>query len=289
MAIIGPGAKITLINAMTSKNTIATLFVASLLAQTAFSQPALTTLFNTESAPQGGLALGGDGSFYGTTEWGGTYLKGSIFRVSTNGIFTTLASFAGTNGHDPQAALTLGNDGVFYGTTYYGGSTNLGYGTIFKVTTNGDLTTLARFSNTNGALPMSRLTFGNDGCLYGTTSQGGYTNLSGYPLSGGNGYGTVFRATTNGDISRLFAFSYTNGAFPYAGLTLGNDGDFYGVTHLGGITNTHHTQGCGTIFKITTNGVLTTLVMFSQTNGARACHALLANREFSMSMAKASQ
>ena len=93
----------------------------------------------------------------------------------------TVCSFAGTNGADPQATLTLGPDGNFYGATVAGGITNSagvtnqnGLGTIFRVATNGILTTLTTFAFTNGAYPKAWLTFGADGALYGTTSGGGY-------------------------------------------------------------------------------------------------------------------
>jgi len=79
-----------------------------------------------------------------------------------------------------KAVLALGSDGSFYGTTSQGGSS--GYGTVFKVTTNGTLTTLVNFDNTNGATPYARLALGSDGSFYGTTSQGG---------SGGGG--VIFR------------------------------------------------------------------------------------------------
>src|ERR1019366_2076721 len=89
----------------------------------------------------------------------------------------TLCSFNSTNGANPSAALTLGNDGSFYGTTWYGGITNSGYpagmGTVFKVTTDGALTTLAAFNATNGANPPAALTLGRDGNFYSTTCFGG--------------------------------------------------------------------------------------------------------------------
>jgi uncharacterized repeat protein (TIGR03803 family) len=103
-----------------------------------------------------------------------------VFKVTTNGVLTTLASFTGGNGAFPEAGLTQGSDGNFYGTTYWGGSG--GVGTVFKVTTNGALTTLVSFTSDNGANPQAGLTLGSDGHFYGTTSGGG---------SGGGG--TVFR------------------------------------------------------------------------------------------------
>jgi uncharacterized repeat protein (TIGR03803 family) len=119
---------------------------------------------------------------------------GTVFRVTTNGAVTTLVSFAITNGFYPYAALTLGNDGDFYGTTAFGGHTDLnngnGYGTVFKVTVNGTLTTLVSFSGTDGASPHAPLTPDNDGNFYGTTSGGG--GMTNYPIFSG-GMGTVFR------------------------------------------------------------------------------------------------
>src|SRR6266566_7050709 len=96
----------------------------------------------------GNLVPGADGSLYGTTFYGGDSFAGTAFQVTTNGVLTTLVSFAGTNGANPIAGLTPGGDGNFYGTTGYGGK---GYGTIFRLTTNGVLTLLFVFGQTNGA------------------------------------------------------------------------------------------------------------------------------------------
>jgi uncharacterized repeat protein (TIGR03803 family) len=217
------------------------------------------------------LTLGSDGNFYGTTSGGGPADGGSVFKVTTNGVLTTLVLFNGTNGMNPKAGLTLGIDGNFYGTTEYGG-TNGGYGTVFKMTANGVLTTLVSFNITNGALPQASLTLGNDGNFYGTTVFGG-TNVDQTVASMTinkvltsqlllNGDGTVFKMTTNGVLTTLVSFNINNGMNPRAGLTLGNDGIFYGTTSHGGANN-----GDGTVFKVTTNGVLTTLVSFDTTNG----------------------
>src|ERR1019366_5617524 len=107
----------------------------------------------------GGLTLGSDGSFYGTTFNSGS---GKIFKVTTNGTLTIWAAFGGTNGSLPHAGLTLGNDGNFYGTTTVSG-TNGSYGTVFKVTTNGALTSLISLNGTNGMNPEAALMLGNDG------------------------------------------------------------------------------------------------------------------------------
>jgi uncharacterized repeat protein (TIGR03803 family) len=211
----------------------------------------LTTLFSFSwysghgACPTAELTLGPDGNFYGTTYEGGNEgdnSYGTVFKVTTNGVLTTLVSFNGNNGYWPLAGLTLGNDGNFYGTTYTGGSGSLGAGTVFKVTTNGVLTTLASFNGTNGSGPCAALTLGSDGNFYGSTCYGGY--------GGGFGYGTVFKVTTNGTLTTLVFFNGTNGEWPYAALTLGNDGNFYGTTLQGGITNSTYTNGMGTVFRL---------------------------------------
>ena len=218
------------------------------------AQP-FTTLFSFGKGPanpRGNLALGPDGNFYGTTYGGGQNYDGTAFRVTPGGTLTTLASFGGyLIGSWPYAGLALGADGNFYGTTIAGGTNSISgtnnTGTIFRMTTNGTLTTLVSFTGFNGSYPAGQLVIGPDGSFYGTTAYGGISNN-----------GTVFRVTTNGVLTTLASFTGTNGATPMAGLTLGLDGSFYGTTVSGGGTN-----NLGTIFRVTTNGNLTTLVMFT--------------------------
>jgi uncharacterized repeat protein (TIGR03803 family) len=233
----------------------------------------LTTLvsFNgANGASPNALTLGGDGNLYGTTMYSGTG-AGTVFKMTPNGTLTKLAYFSDYYGGYPNA-LTLGNDGSFYGTTRDGGAS--GDGTVFKVTTNGMLTRLVSFSGANGAYPEAALTLGNDGNFYGTTSYGGITNST-WPY----GMGTLFKVTTNGTLTRLVSFNSTNGAYPVAALTLGNDGNFYGTTKGGGITNLTFTDGMGTVFKVTTNGTMTTLVAFDYANGAYPVAALTLGKD----------
>ncbi len=206
--------------------------------------------------PQAPLTVGSDGNFYGTTPSGGTNGGyGTIFKVTTNGVLTSLFQFSVTNGASPYAGLTLGNDGCFYGTTEYGGTK--GYGTVFKITADGYFTTLASFNSTNGANPIAGLTLGSDGSFYGTTTHGG-----------SGGFGAVFKLATNGVLTLLASFTSANGfsyvfstfGIPISGLVFGNDRALYGTTMYGGTYNN------GTVFRVTTNGTLSFLVSFFNGN-----------------------
>ena len=221
----------------------------------------LTTLVGQSSASA--LVQGSDGYFYGTTESGGTHYSGTVFNFSTNGVLTTLYSFSGGNdGGYPEAGLVRGSDGYFYGTTQNGGTNGYG-GTVFKISTNGALSSLYSFFDGGGILP-SGLVQGSDGYFYGTTE---YNSSVPTPKGGRmEGYGNVFKISTNGVLTSLYSFTGGNdGAVPQAGLVQGSDGYFYGTTGGGG-TYTNH----GTVFKLSPTGALTTLYSFGSvldTNG----------------------
>src|SRR2546426_6692086 len=119
-----------------------------------------------------------------------------------------LYSFSGySDGAEPLGGLVQGSDGDFYGTTFYGGAS--GPGTVFKITSDGSLTTLYSFSYYNdGQLPTAGLVQGRDGDFYGTTSEGGAT---------GDYLGTVFKITSDGSLTILHTFEGSDGATPYAG------------------------------------------------------------------------
>jgi len=203
--------------------------------------------FPTNSYPQCTLVFGDDHALYGTTQMGGDYGYGSIFRVSTNGNFTNLFSFARTNGAFPYSGLLKANDGCFYGTAQNYGPYD--YGTVFRVTTNGALTTLFSFSAGNGAYPKGRLIQGKDGRIYGTTFRGGSLD-----------YGTVFQITTNGGLTTLASLTGTNGAYPLGGLIEAQDGAFYGTAWRGGIFD--GSLGYGTLYRVTTAGEFTPFYFF---------------------------
>src|SRR5262245_12956551 len=134
--------------------------------------------------------------------------------------------------------LIRGQDGNFYGATYNGGLG--GYGTVYRITTAGELTTLHAFHGTNGSNQQGVMVQSPDGVFYGTTISGGTSNL-----------GTIFKLTTNGVFTSLVSFTNDNqqGSWPYAGLALGTNGLLYGLASQGG-SNQH-----GTYFVVNTNGV----------------------------------
>ena len=165
--------------------------------------------------------------------------------------FTTLHSFLSTNG-GPYGAPIQATNGDLYGTTQEAAGA---YGAVFKITPSGTLTMLHIFDGTDGANPESGLIQATNGDLYGTTYQGG-----------ANSVGTVFKITPGGTLTTLHSFDTTDGAYPESGLIQATNGDLYGTTIDGG-ANCTSSGGCGTVFKITPGGTLTTLYSFcSQTN-----------------------
>jgi uncharacterized repeat protein (TIGR03803 family) len=215
--------------------------------------------WNQGGGPEAGLMQGNDGNYYGTTSDGGHNQYGIVFKMTADGALTTLVYFEGTNGLSPRAGLIQATDGNFYGTTAGGGTSESG--TVFKMTPTGVLTPLISFNNTNGADPYSGLVQATDGNFYGTTVAGGNTSLN-----GGYGYGTVFKMTPSGVLTSLISFDGTNGAYPYGGLVQAGDGNLYGTTFSGGISN------AGTVFRLslveTTNPPVITQQPLSQTVAA---------------------
>jgi uncharacterized repeat protein (TIGR03803 family) len=223
-----------------------------------------------------GLVQGTDGNFYGTTEeYGPNAVGGTVFKITTSGTMTILYSFCSqskcTDGEAPLAALIQGIDGNFYGTTSLGGAYS--GGTVFKITPTGTLTTLYSFCAKlgyycpDGKYPLASLVQGTDGNFYGTTEEGG--------AAGAYGAGTVFKITPTGALTTLYTFcsnsggnpsDCADGVHPIAGLVQGTDGNFYGTTSNGGQGSAclggQYPDGCGTAFKMTPSGTLTTLYAF---------------------------
>jgi uncharacterized repeat protein (TIGR03803 family) len=211
--------------------------------------------------PDAALVQASGGNFYGTTTSYGANGQGTVFKITPSGTLTTLYSFcsqggtACTDGANPLGTLVQATGGNFYGTTGGGGANGHG-GTVFKITPSGTLTTLYSFCSrtgcTDGANPLGTLVQATDGNFYGITY-----------LGGSNDNGTVFRITRSGTLTTLYRFcsqsGCTDGADP-EGLVQATDGNFYGTTSGGGVNGTDcGSGGCGTVFRITPSGTLTTL------------------------------
>jgi uncharacterized repeat protein (TIGR03803 family) len=250
---------------------LACVVFAACMAGIAAPAQTLTTLvdFNGSNGanPQASLIQGTDGNFYGTAAQGGANGHGTVFQLTPAGALTTLYSFCSlascTDGNAPEAGLVQGTDGNFYGTTQIGGVNN--YGTIFKITSTGTLTTLHSFRYADGAYPQATLIQAPSGAFYGTARQGG--------LVGGNG--SVFKITAAGVFTALHSFTGTDGSYPSAGLVRAADGNLYGTTESGGSGTYCGTLGCGTVFTITPTGTLTTLHSFNGTDGTYPVAALV--------------
>lgn len=206
----------------------------------------LTTLFsfdinaNSAANPSAALIQAADGNFYGTTaQGGGPSGAGTVFKITSAGIFTLLYSWGSTQAF--PSGLVQGTDGNFYGTTR---------ATIFKITTTGALTTLHTFITSEGTA-MAGLVQGKDGNFYGTTDS------------------TVFKITPAGTLTALYiSLGDINGA---TALLQGADGNFYGstagasgmvfqITPSGSLNRLHTFTGSGPSAQAslieTTNGCL---------------------------------
>jgi uncharacterized repeat protein (TIGR03803 family) len=184
--------------------------------------------------------------------------------------FTVLHTFTGTagDGGRPSASLIEDNDGNLYGTTSVAGAEDcmFGCGTVFKIAPDMTETILYAFTGANrkrgtddGAYPTAALIADASGNLYGTTSEGGDTRCG--HGTNGRGCGTVFRVAPGGAETVLHQFTGTSdGAFPYARLLIGADGDLYGTAEEGGTAK--HRGGPGTVFKMALNGKTKVLYAF---------------------------
>ncbi len=176
-------------------------------------------------------------------------------QAQSVGALTPLYSFSATDanginadGSNPPNVI-LGSDGNLYGVTFLGGSD--GNGTIFRLTPGGQFTSLYSFTGgADGANPFGHLTDIGDGNLYGTTTSGGSTASA----------GTIFKLNLNSKFLTTI-YTFQNGADqsnPYSALVPDGQGGFYGTT----------TGGIGTIFHLSSAGVITTVHSFvSATEG----------------------
>lgn len=222
--------------------------------------------------PQAGVTFGADGNLYGTIARGGPGGTGAVYRLTLTDppVYTVLHTFDATDfwnvnagGATPFAALTLASDGRLYGSTSLGGRG--GNGTLFRITPQGEITTLHEFnmytpssvsSNSDGAQPQVRMVAGPDGHLYGITIYGG-----------AHGWGTLFRLTTRGDFKVMHAFGKTDAGANREPITLalGPDGAFYGTVSASGFATNEN----GGLFRFSLKEGFSTLYTFMGEPGER--------------------
>jgi uncharacterized repeat protein (TIGR03803 family) len=214
--------------------------------------------------PAAPLIQASDGNLYGTALDGGAHNRGTVFRLSLSGEYTTLYSFPLQGGGFPQSALTETPDGFLWGTTVSGGSGGCGNsdgcGTLFKMSFDGQVTVTHRFEHSDqGSEPNAALLLASDGALYGTTQYGGNT-----PGCIANGCGTIFRITLDQTFTTVHRFQGTNGSYPEGTLLQASDGNLYGTTWEGGkdVPTCRNNDGCGTVFRFTPTGEFTRVHSF---------------------------
>jgi uncharacterized repeat protein (TIGR03803 family) len=203
----------------------------------------LTFLHSFNDVP-GGLTLATDGQYYGATPNDGGY--GTIFKMMQDGTVSTLYTFkGGADGMQPLAPPIESQAGDFYGTTR--GDRSQSFGSVYKITKNGEFTLLHAFTGADGSGPEGPLVQGSDYYFYGTTVYGGTYNL-----------GTIFRISSSGDFKVLFNFDGTYGSYPSAGLIQANDGNYYGVTAYSDAASLGFV-----VFKMTPPGYAVTILYHS--------------------------
>jgi len=235
---------------------------------------ALTMLHSFTGAdgafPMAGLVSGVDGNLYGTTSSGGMHSGGTIFRITPDGVFTILVAFpeGGPGPHKPEAGMVRGADNNFYGTIPTLGDDARPGISVFRLTPEGQFTVLHSFQTVPAGFPaadgsMQEMT----STLHDTASGGGSAILDNLLT----GYGKVFKITADGAFALLHSFDGSNdsgtldrvGFAPNGALAADGEGNFYGTTRNGGEKTDSCDLGCGTVFRITPEGKLTTIHEFS--------------------------
>jgi uncharacterized repeat protein (TIGR03803 family) len=208
--------------------------------------------------PYSGLALGPNGSLYGSTySYGDASTYGTVYELTPpsspggSWTFNTIYSFTGgpADGSEPFGTPAVDSNGVVYGVTYTGGANS--YGTVYSLTPPATLggawteTILHSFDGTDGAFPVAGPVLGSTGTLFGST-QAGPSGERGtlYALEPPSSPGGAWTLST------LHRFDAGTGDVQ-GSMTVGAPEVFFGVTVYGGTPNEQCPDGCGTVFRLT--------------------------------------
>jgi uncharacterized repeat protein (TIGR03803 family) len=211
--------------------------------------------------PVGRLLHDSAGNLFGTTQFGGSYNEGIVFKLSPEGILKVLHAFSGgTDGGGPGSVRLISDkSGNLYGTAGSGGDPNClpsnGCGVVFKLTPAGKETVLHAFhGGSDGAYPAGGVYRDEEGNLYGTTVEGGGSANCNY------GCGTIFKIATDGTETVLHSFNGSDAWFPVDPPVMDETGNLYGTTAEGG--NQNCPPGCGVVYRLAANGGFSVIYAF---------------------------
>ena len=228
--------------------------------------------------PEGPLALGPDGSVFGTTRTDDNFYAGTIYRLTLGGSLTPVHGFDSTDGSQPIGVVSAPN-GILYGITRFGGPGTTSYGsgpnddgTIFKIGLDGKFTSLYAFSSGTVGSYLNSLIVGSDGELYGAAN---YSNVY-------TERGTIFKMTPDGKVTSLFIFTDdgeggigNSGQYP-SNLIQGIDGSLFGTSE--GFNGTPF----GIVFKFSLKQGFSIVHNFSSSDGIQYADALVAGSDGSL-------
>jgi uncharacterized repeat protein (TIGR03803 family) len=210
------------------------------------------------------------GTFYGTSNAGGSANDGTVFSFSPKTkkckVLYSFQNGPNDGGNLNGALIVVG--GTLYGTASTGGGTGCGgsgCGTVFSMPLSGGApTVLHAFSGVapDGANPEAALVADSEGALYGTTAAGGKY-----------GNGMVFQIASGkfNDLYDFEGYAMGDGQTPWSTLTLKKGGYLYGTTQAGGsgtCTQESAIVGCGTVFQLNPGTPYTEDILYSFTGAA---------------------
>jgi uncharacterized repeat protein (TIGR03803 family) len=217
------------------------------------------------ASPQAGLVRDSAGNLYGTAFSGGIFQNcdnelggGTLFKVDPSGALTVLHAFNNIGDGCFPTGILLNATGNLYGSAYNNN--------VFRLTDADEFTVAYNFlSSAQGSQPYGPLLMDDQGNIYGTTLGGGSLNC------GLGGCGTVFKIDSTGRETALYRFTgEADGSDPEGGVIRDAAGNLYGTTAIGGDHSCSYLfsqPGCGTVFKLSPDGILTVLHTFTGVDG----------------------